>query len=183
VTQRQRCSSTKSARNIHQRPIAEIDELRPNLPLNAAFAAALDVGTGRALAIEFDGRAVTEDEPNFRSLADCVRLMCLPLPRDAIWFVEYRRVGKSLLAAFNKISNDGDERLLGDLERFVLGWPALPACTDQLSSHVPAAVSAAILGKQMAEHRVAAAMAEVRRRMKQEAEERRPARLRISSPT
>jgi hypothetical protein len=68
------------ARHIKQRLIAEINELCPNLPLNAAWAAAPDVGTGLALAAELDRRAVTQNEPNLRSLADCVRLLCLPVP-------------------------------------------------------------------------------------------------------
>jgi hypothetical protein len=83
------------AHYIVQRLIAEINELCPNLPLNAAWAVASDVGTGLALAAELDLRAVTQNEPNLRSLADCVRLLCLPLPRDATHFEEYRRVGKA----------------------------------------------------------------------------------------
>ena len=39
-----------NARHIEQRLIAEIDELCPSLPLNAAWAAAPDAGTGLALA-------------------------------------------------------------------------------------------------------------------------------------
>ena len=81
-----------NARHINQRLIAEINELCSNLPLNAAWAAALDVGTGLALAAELDRRAVTQNEPTLRSLADCVRLLCLPVPRDATYFEEYRRV-------------------------------------------------------------------------------------------
>ena len=81
-----------NARHIKQRLIAEINELYPNLPLNAAWATASDVGTGLLLAAELDRRAVTQNEPNLRSLADCVRLLCLPVPRDATYFEEYRRV-------------------------------------------------------------------------------------------
>jgi hypothetical protein len=79
-----------NARHIKQRLVAEINELCPNLPLNAAWAAASDVGTGLALAAELDHRAVIQNEPNLRSLADCVRLLCLPLPRDTTHFEEYR---------------------------------------------------------------------------------------------
>ena len=75
-----------NAGHIEQRLIAEIDELCPNLPLNAAWAAAPDAGTGLALAAELDRRAVTQNEPNLRSVADCVRLLCLPVPRDATYF-------------------------------------------------------------------------------------------------
>jgi ATP-dependent Lon protease len=71
------------------------------LPLNAAWATAPDVGTGLALAAELDRRAVSQNEPNLRSLADCVRLLCLPVPRDATYFEEYRRVGKALVLAFH----------------------------------------------------------------------------------
>src|ERR1700716_3522258 len=48
-----------NARHIEQRLIAEINELCPNLPLNAAWAAAPDVGTGLALAAALDRRAAT----------------------------------------------------------------------------------------------------------------------------
>ena len=62
-----------NAPHIKQRLIAEINELCPNLPVNAAWAAATDVGTGLAVAAELDRRAVTQNELNLRSLADCVR--------------------------------------------------------------------------------------------------------------
>jgi ATP-dependent Lon protease len=162
-----------NAKHVEQRLIAEIDELCPNLPLSAAWAAALDEGTGLALATELDGCAVMRDEPILRSLADCVRLLCLQLPRDAGCFEDYRRVGKALLLAFHKIARDSDEQLCCDVERFVFGWAALPACTDLLSKYVPAAVNAAILGKQTAEYRVAAAKAAIRRQVREEEEKRR----------
>jgi ATP-dependent Lon protease len=80
-----------NARPIKHRLIAEINELCPNLPLNAAWAEASDVGSGLALAKELDRCAVIQNEPDLRSLADCVRLLCLPLPRDATYFSEHRR--------------------------------------------------------------------------------------------
>src|ERR1700730_9650932 len=43
-----------NARHINQRLIAEINELCPNLSLNAAWAATPDVGTGLALAVALD---------------------------------------------------------------------------------------------------------------------------------
>src|ERR1700716_2561112 len=63
------------AHHIKPRLIAEISELCPALAVNAAWAATADVATGLALAKELDRRAVTENEPNLRSLADCVRLL------------------------------------------------------------------------------------------------------------
>jgi ATP-dependent Lon protease len=159
-----------NAHHIEERLVAEIDELCPDLPLNAAWAAALDVTTGLVLAAELDRRAVAQDEPNLRSFADCVRLLCLPLPRDATYFEPHRRVAKALLQVFHKIIRDGDEELCCDVERFVFGWAALPSCTNLLPKHRPAAVNAAILGTRMAERRIAAAKAAVRARVKQEEE-------------
>src|SRR5258708_32118567 len=45
-----------NASYVEQRLIAEINELCPNLPLNAAWAAPPDVGTGLTLAVELDPR-------------------------------------------------------------------------------------------------------------------------------
>jgi ATP-dependent Lon protease len=157
-----------NARHIMQRLVAEIDELCPNLPLNAAWAAASDVGTGLALAAELDHRAVIQNEPNLRSLADCVRLLCLPLPRDTTHFEEYRRVGKALVQAFHVFSRHAEEQLRCDLERFTFGWAALPVCTDLLSKNFSAAVNATMLGASMAEHRIAAVKAAARRRAEEE---------------
>jgi ATP-dependent Lon protease len=158
--------------HIEKRLVAEIDELCPDLPLNAAWAAALDVTTGLVLAAELDHRAVAQDEPNLRSFADCVRLLCLPTPRDLTYFNDHRRVAKALLQALHKAERGADERLCCDIERFAFGWAALPACTDLLALHQRAAVNAAILGMRMAENRVAAAKAEVYRKTKRTEEER-----------
>jgi ATP-dependent Lon protease len=158
-----------NADHVRQRLVAEIDELCPNLPLNAAWAPAFDTGMGLALAAELDHRAVTQDEPNLRSFADCVRLLCLPMPSDVSLFEEYRRVGKALLLAFNKVVHGSDdEQLCCDIERFVFGWAALPVCTDLVSKNVRAAPNAAILGLRMAEHRIAAAKDAVRRKAREE---------------
>jgi ATP-dependent Lon protease len=156
------------ARHIKQRPIAEINELCPNLPLNAAWTAAPDVETGLALAAELDRRAVTQNEPNLRSLADCVRLLRLPVPRDATYFEEYRRVGKALLQAFHLTSRHAEEQLRCDLERFTFGWAALPACTDLLQKHLSAAMNATTLGESMAVYRIVAVEAAARRRAEEE---------------
>ena len=162
-----------NAHHIKPRLIAEINELCPNLPLNAAWAAASDVGTGLALAKELDRRAVTQNEPNLRSLADCVRLLCLPVPRDATYFREHRRVGKALVQAFYATSRHAEEQLRCDLERFTFGWAALPACTDLLSKDLSAARNATILGETMAAYRIAAVEAAARRRAEEEEEKRR----------
>ena len=161
-----------NANHIEQRLIAEIDELCPQLPHNVVWTAVPSADTGLALAAELDRRAVTQNEPTLRSLADCVRLLCLPLPHDATHFEDYRRVGKALVQAFRKVEGDAEEQLCCDLERFAFGWAALPACTDLLSKNFPAAVNATVLGANMIERRIAATKAAARRRAKEEEERR-----------
>jgi hypothetical protein len=166
---------SENASHIEQRLIAEIDELCPQFPYNAAWAAAPDVDTGLALAAALDHRAVTQNEPNLRSFADCVRLLCLPLPRNSAYFEDHRRVAKALLKAFYRVVRQSDDDLRCDLERFAFGWAALPTCTHLLANNEPAAVNAAILGMRMAQHRIAAAEAAVRARARQKEEEERKA--------
>lgn len=146
--------------HAEQRLVAEIDEVCPRLPENGSWAAGPSVDAGLALAAELDLRAAAQDEPNLRSLADCVRLLCLPTPRDATYFDDHRRVAKALQQAFRKSDCYGDDALYSDFEQFVFGWAALPACSDLVSTNRPAAVNAAILGMRMAEHRVEAAKTE-----------------------
>jgi hypothetical protein len=135
------------ADHVVMRLVAEIDELCPQLPQNAAWAAAPYSDVGLELAAELDRRAVTQNEPNLRSLADCVRLLSLPTPHHATQFRGYRRVGKALVQAFRRMSRNPDERLVCDLERFTFGWAALPACTDLVPKGSIAAVNAAIVSR------------------------------------
>lgn len=161
------------ARHIEKRLIAEINELCTQLPENAAWAAFREHDTGLALAAELDRRAAVQNEPNLRSLADCVRLMCLPMPRDAIHFDEYRRVGKALVHAFSVISRHAEQQLCCDLERFTFGWAALPVCTDLLPKGGSAAMNAALVGSRIAEQRIAAVKAAVWREARKDEERRR----------
>jgi hypothetical protein len=161
------------AGHIEERLIAEINELCPQLPQNAAWAARQRLDTGLPLAAELDRRAVIQNEPNLRSLADCVRLVCLPTPRDALYFEEYRRVGKALVQAFHVTSGYAERQLCCDLERFTFGWAALAACTDLLPKGGSAAMNAAFLGSRMAEHRISAAIAAARSKAKEEEERRK----------
>ena len=102
-----------------------------------------------------------------------MRLLCLPLPRDAVWFDDYRRVGKALIAAFTKITSSVDKQLRVDLEQFVFGWAALPACTDLLSSYDNAAANASALGREMTQHQIAAAKLTIQRQFAEKDEERK----------
>jgi hypothetical protein len=165
-----------SASHVEPRLVADIDELCPHLPLNVAWAAALDAEAGLALAAELDRRAVSQDQPELRSLADCARLLSLPVPRDTTLFEDHRRVAKALLQALYKLPYDCDDKLRCALEQFSFGWAALPACTDLvLYKTLPAAINAATLGERMAEARVTAAKASVWRRVEEKEEEKKKA--------
>jgi ATP-dependent Lon protease len=159
--------------HVEQRLIAEIDELCPRLPLNAAWAMALDTGLGVALANELDHRAVASNEPELRSLADCARLLSLPMPSDTTYFEEHRRVGKALIQAFRKASHGLEEELRSDLEGFVFAWAALPACTDLVMRNRRAALNATILAPLMFTYSIDAAKDGVWRQVRKQEEQRR----------
>jgi ATP-dependent Lon protease len=161
------------ARHVEQRLVAEIDELCPHLPHNVAWAVSRDADAGLALAAELDHRAVTLNEPNLRSMADCVRMLCLPVPYDTTYFECHRRVGKALLQAFHGGAGDREERLRCDIEQFCFGWASLPTCTELLDKRVTAAMNAIVLGRRMAQYRIAAAETAAWRQAKKEEEERR----------
>jgi len=80
----------------------------------------------------------------------------------------HRRVGKALIQAFQVARRHAEGELCGDLEQFVYGWAALPACTDLLSKAISAARNASYLGNRMAEHRIAVATLAARRKIKNE---------------
>jgi len=153
---------------LQQRLVAEIDQICPGLPLNAAWAAAADayaaISTALTLAAELDRRAVINDHPELRSVADAVRLISLPGSHDPRHsedhhVEDHRRVAKALVLTLRALSPDTDPKLLAELEEFAFGWACLPACKDllprlRLSS---AAGNAELLGQGMATHRIALA--------------------------
>ena len=65
---------------LRERLVAEIAELAPGLTQTVHWVYNDDPGQGLALAAELDQLAATRDRPDLRSLADCVRLLSLPLP-------------------------------------------------------------------------------------------------------
>jgi len=145
--------------HIEQRLTAEIDELCPELALNKAWAATLDVNTALALATELDHRAVEDNTPNLRSLSDCVRLVALPAPAGRLYFEHYLRVAKALVLSLDVIRGGG-EQLCCELEGFTFGWAALPACSHIAVKHASAATNAILLGSRMVDYRIAAARQE-----------------------
>lgn len=147
----------EGADHVEERLLAEIDQLCSGLPESIAWAASHDSDTGLELAAELDRRAVTQDEPILRSLADCVRMVCLPLPSKATYFDAYRRVGRVLVQAFRKYEDKCDDDLCCKIESFVVGWAALPVYADFMWKQSRAALNAAIIGFQSAQRRLAAA--------------------------
>lgn len=164
-----------NADHVEQRLMAEIDVLCPNLPLNAAWASARDVDAGLALAADLDRRAVAEDDPKLRGLADSVRLLCLPARRGGVFFENHQRVATALLLAFRATIHKIDEQLRCDVEQFVFGWAALPACGHMIARHQSAAINAIHIGSRMAEHRVAAAQEAARQEHEEERQDREEA--------
>ncbi|MGX4805521.1 AAA family ATPase [Bradyrhizobium guangdongense] len=160
------------ADHIEERLIAEVDELCPQLPFNVAWAIGRSLEAALALADELDRLAAAKNEPVLRGIADSVRLVSLPTPSTDEYFELHRRVGKALVQALQLGVRHADEELCSDLEGFAYGWAALPACTHVLPKLVSAASNAERLGYRMAEHRIVAAKAEIRRKLR-EAEERR----------
>lgn len=149
----------RGAPALWQRLAAEIDEVCPALALNAAWMQARDEGLTVALALELDHRAVVEDKPELRSLADSVRLIALPLPQGLSDLEDHRRVSKALLTALRGLSSKTEIKLRADIEAVCFGWAAMPAATNLLSQgmRTSAAANAITLGKRMAIHRIAAA--------------------------
>jgi hypothetical protein len=168
------------APHIDQRLAAEIGEVCPDLALTTGWLAGretesdeeLATDQGLLLAAELDRLAVSEDRSDLRSLADCVRLLSLPLPTDLHHFGEHKRVAKSLLMALRGLaSKNHDDKLRASLEQFCYGWAALPACGHMLDRHDrSAAYVADRIGARMAERRVAAAEAEIWNSLHRQAE-------------
>lgn len=160
--------SVDGGEHVAERLIAEIHQLCPQLPHTVAWAIGRSLDSALALAAELDHRAVALDQPNFRSLADCVRLLSLPTPRGFHYIEEHQRVGKALVQAFYASARHVKQELCCDLERFTFGWAALPACTGMLPISASAATNAAYLGGCMAEQRVSATKMAVQRKLAEE---------------
>ncbi|WP_027547408.1 AAA family ATPase [Bradyrhizobium sp. WSM2254] len=161
------------ADHIEERLIAEVDELCPQLPFNLAWATSRSLEAALALADELDHLAAGQNEPVLRGLADSIRLVSLPTPSTDEYFELHRRVGKALVQALHVGVRHADEELCSDLEGFTYGWAALPACTHVLPKMVSAAANADRLGYRMAEHRIIAAKAALRREYREQEDRKR----------
>ena len=117
---------------VRERLIGEIAELCPDLPETAIWANARTTDAAINLAAELDRQAAADDRSDLRSLADCVRLISLPVPHSEVLIAEHRRVGKSLLMASKTLPEELDVVVAAEIVALVWGWAALPIALPQL---------------------------------------------------
>lgn len=155
----------RNSGHIHDRLIADIETVSPGLALTAAFATTDDPATALALAKELDRLAVADDVPELRHIADCVRLVSLPIQNDLAGSEDYRRVTQSLMNALARLPTDIDPALGAEIESFCIGWAMIPALKHRLPRYrhrdQTAAPHASSLGDQAATRRVEAAEATI----------------------
>jgi hypothetical protein len=159
-----------------ERLFAEIVELAPGRPLTIAWARD-PVLHGRELAIDLDHLAVVLDTPDLRALADVVRLLSLPMPEAGANSLDHIRVCKALLHAYKQLPENTDLELASEIESFAVGWALLPVATNLLSPYRGSGASenALPLGRSLAEHRIDAAEARLRKTLREDSEEHRQA--------
>ncbi|QQO22652.1 hypothetical protein JJB98_23360 [Bradyrhizobium diazoefficiens] len=112
--------------HVHDRLIADIETLSPGLALTAAFATTDDPATALALAKELDRLAVADDVPELRHIADCVRLVSLPMQKDLAGSEDYRRVTQSLMNALARLPTDIDPSLGAEIRVSASAGPCSP---------------------------------------------------------
>jgi len=149
---------------LRERLIGEIAESCPGLSETTAWAKKQNRTAGLKLARKLDRLAVSTDRSDLRSIADCIRLISLPLPHNARLIADHKRVAKSLLIAQRALPNTTDPEIAVEIERIVWGWAALPVTIGQLSifSQNSALHQAAEVGRSMARERIEQAKAKIR---------------------
>jgi hypothetical protein len=155
---------------LRERLVAEIAELAPGLSQTVHWVYKDDPGHGLALAAELDQLAVTRDRPDLRSLADCVRLLSLPLPGAPVYDHDHRRVAKALMQAVAQLPTNIDLELGAEVEAVSLGWAALPTSMDALTRlrETHAITAAYHAGRHMMQWRVALTEATLRKELAEE---------------
>jgi ATP-dependent Lon protease len=147
--------------DIHERLVADIETLRPGLLETAAFATTETPTVALALAGELDRCAVADDEPELRHIADCVRLLSLPMQKDLANCEDYKRVTQTLMNTLARLPSDIDPQLGAEIESFCVGWAMIPSLKHRLPRYqrtgLVAANHARTLGDLTASRRVEAA--------------------------
>ncbi|MGA2568429.1 MAG: AAA family ATPase [Pseudolabrys sp.] len=155
---------------LRERLVAEIAELSPGLTQTVRWVYDDDLGHGFALAAELDRLAATRDRPDLRSLADCARLLSLPLPGAPVYDHDHRRVAKALVQAASQLPPTIDLELAAEIEAISLGWAVLPTSMDALTRlREEHAITAAYhTGRHMMQRRVALTEATLRKEFAEE---------------
>jgi ATP-dependent Lon protease len=168
--------STRDESFALERLIAEITALAPGEPLTLVWAKGMPAD-GVALAIQLDHLAVTKDQPDLRSISDCVRLLSLTTADLTTGCDDHLRVGKALVHAYRQLPADLNFDLAADVETFVAGWAALPSAAAVLSRYVSggAAENARVVGRRLATYRVDAAEEKLKQRYREREQEKREA--------
>jgi ATP-dependent Lon protease len=180
---------------LRERLVAEIAELAPGLTQTVRWVYGDDFGRGLALAAELDQLAATRDRPDLRSLADCARLLSLPLPGAPAYDHDNRRVAKALAQAASQLPPTIDLELAAEVETISLGWAILPTSMDaQTRLREDHAITAAYhAGRHVMQWRVALTEATLRKEFAEErqalekttakaADQTRPAAETIDTP-
>jgi len=157
---------------VRERLISEIAELCPNLPETTIWANANSTEAAINLAAELDRQAAAQDRSDLRSIADCVRLVSLPVPHNEALIAEHRRVGKSLLMAAKAVPDELDVDMAAEIEALVWGWAALPIALPQLPLYADtrALTNAHRVADKMARQRIEQAIEGVREQYKERAQ-------------
>ncbi len=170
---------------LRERLVAEIAELAPGLMQTMRWVYDDDPGQGTALAAELDQLAVTRDRPDLRSLADCVRLLSLPLPDAPTYDHDHRRVAKALAQAASQLPPTSDIELAAEVETINLGWAVLPTSMDALTRlREDHAITAAYhAGRHMMQWRIALTEATLRKEFAEERQEKEQAAAKAAEQT
>ena len=170
---------------MRERLVAEIAELAPGLTQTVHWVYGDDPGQGLALAAELDQLAVTRDRPDLRSLADCVRLLSLPLPGAPAHDHDHRRVAKALAQAASQLPPTIDIELAAEVETISLGWAILPTSMDALTRlREDHAITAAYhAGRHVVQWRVALTEARLRKEFAEEKQAREKATAKAEDQT
>ena len=165
---------TRSMTDARLRLFAEIMTAAPDLPGAATWMDDPDPKSAIALAEALDRMAVRKDTPDYRSLADSLRLLTLPMPAAGRLPPGYVRTARSLLHA----AKENDDRHVRTeplevtviIEQVTYGWAALPLLKDKVPEHYShfALDGADFIGSHMADRRMAKTRRDVARKYEDE---------------
>jgi hypothetical protein len=163
-----------------ERLVAEITTLAPGPPLTLASWAQGAPPGGIVLARELDYLAVTRDQPDLRSIADCVRLLSLTMADLTDGSADHLRVGKALVHAYRQLPPEVDIDFAAEIETLVAGWAALPSAAAVFCRYGSsgAAENALVVGRRLATHRIDAAEERLRKQRRELEQEKREAAAR-----